>query len=103
MQSLVMAVSLALFVLNLCCAAPYDHDIVLEQKATTLPAATASEARHSDHEVNGAGGDVELSESEPSTERTIPMHYILSQGTGMFVAITKSGRVSANAQLGKYF
>ena len=30
------------------------------------------------------------------------MHYVLSMATGHFVAITKSGRVQANVQIGEY-
>ena len=37
-------------------------------------------------------------DAEGTSDRIVASQYILSRATGMFVAITKSGRVSANAQ-----
>ena len=37
-----------------------------------------------------------------SYSESSPAHYILSMATGQFVAITKSGRVNANTQIGMY-
>lgn len=34
---------------------------------------------------------------------TPPKHYLLSMATSQFVAVTKSGRVNANSQIGIYF
>lgn len=33
---------------------------------------------------------------------TPPQHYLLSMATSQFVAVTKSGRVNANTQIGTY-
>ena len=45
---------------------------------------------------------LEVSERLSGPNAAIPKHYVLSKATSNFVAITKSARVNANAQLGKY-
>lgn len=71
-----------------------------------------------DHQTNVGGSDYEYEynytfhneelEEEPDLsqrltgpEIPVPLQYILSMSTGQFVAITKSGRVQANTQIGK--
>lgn len=45
-------------------------------------------------------GEADMDTQTSATDEE-PFHYILSLATGMFVAITKSGRVQANAQISK--
>lgn len=53
-----------------------------------------------DGNLDYANGEADTrSESSAGNQ---PFHYILSLSTGMFVAITKSGRVQGNAQIGKH-
>ena len=44
----------------------------------------------------------EFSERLTAPDIPVPLQYILSMSTGQFVAITKSGRVQANTQIGKH-
>lgn len=44
---------------------------------------------------------VDVSERLSGPSALIPRHYLLSIATGQFVAITRSGRVNGNAQIGK--
>lgn len=55
----------------------------------------------SDVDTGYANGDADMTSAHTPSE-VEPFHYILSLATGMFVAITKSGRVQAHAQMGKY-
>lgn len=55
----------------------------------------------SDVDAGYANGDADITSATTPSE-VEPFHYILSLATGMFVAITKSGRVQAHAQMGKY-
>lgn len=61
-----------------------------------------------DEPASEESGHLEESEHETElTERLVvpsePLrHHVLSLATGQFVAITKSGRVHANAQIGKH-
>lgn len=45
--------------------------------------------------------DLNVSQRLTASE-TPPKHYLLSMATSQFVAVTKSGRVNANAQIGIY-
>ena len=97
--SFVTAACVALVVHSLRVVAPHPAMAGQTTSAPPPPSLTANDVRFS----NRAGGDLQTSAGSEATskETTIPTLYLLSQATGMFVAITKSGRVSANARYGE--
>lgn len=105
MQSLRLALLLAL--IAACVAAPLtplpdEEDSITDSDYVFGEDDDLQSYEYDSSEETDSEQSLELSERLSSNNGAIPKHYILSSATGKFVAITKSGRVHANAQLGKY-
>lgn len=107
MQSLQFAILFALFATSI--AAPYPPLSPLPDGYGDGDSSDYSQREYihdqtskSDREPRAETAEPKLISQRQSGSETPVTHYILSMATGQFVAITKSGRVSANAQIGKH-
>ena len=96
MQAHVIIVSCILLIDLFCFAVPLEQSTSEEQSSYAEYAQGDADA--TDQSINN---DVTTTIAQGSSATRTALHYILSSVTGQFVAITRSGRVQANANLGK--
>ena len=94
---------------RVCYAAPLtplpEHDVggaaTTEEVPLQSDAAASSSELLPPPEESDEDENLDISQRLSGSDAPVPVNYILSQATGHFVAITKSGRVQANTQFGK--